>query len=237
MRVAVVTPAYNEAPKVRPSLEALVAAKLGDVFAVNDGSKDGTGEVMASVAGVTVLHHAERRGVGAALRTGFARALEGGYDIVAVSSCVGKSRPEDVARLVDAVVSGGWDFVQGSRYLAGGAGVNMPAHRSLGTRGYSALFSLFAGHAVTDGSSGIRAVRAALLRDPRLDLDQAWLDTYELEPYLYYKALTLGFKVTELPISILYPADRKASYTKMRMVSDWWRISRPLLFLRLGLRR
>lgn len=237
LKVAIVTPAFNEAGKVRPNLEALVAAGLGDVFAVDDGSTDGTGEVMATVAGVTRLQHEVRRGVGAALRTGFREAQRLGYGVIAVSSCVGKSRPEDVRRLIDSVTAGAWDFVQGSRFTKGGEGLHMPLHRNLGTRGYSAIFSLLALARVTDGSSGIRAFRTTLLDDPQIDLDQPWLDTYELEPYLYFKALTSGYRVTELPIAIVYPADPKASYTKMRMVRDWWRISRPLVYLRLGLKR
>jgi dolichol-phosphate mannosyltransferase len=236
-KVAIVTPAFNEAGKVRENVEALVAAGIGDVFAIDDGSTDGTGEIMAAVAGVARLRHDVRRGVGAALRTGFREAQRLDYEIIAVSSCVGKSRPDDIRRLIDSVVDGGWDFVQGSRFASGGAGLNMPLHRSLGTRGYSALFSLLATAHVTDGSSGIRAFRATLLDDSRIDLDQSWLDTYELEPYLYYKALTLGYRATEIPIAIVYPTDPKASYTKMRMVRDWWRISRPLVYLRLGLKR
>jgi glycosyltransferase involved in cell wall biosynthesis len=236
-RVAVVTPAFNEVHKVQASLENLVAAQIGNIFAVDDGSTDGTGAVMAAVKGVKVLGHERRRGVGAALRTGFAHAKALGYDILAVASCVGKSRPEDVRRLVDTLTAGSWDFVQGSRFVRGGAGVNMPLHRSIGTRGYSALFSLLAATRVSDGSSGIRVFRAALLDDARIHLDQPWLDTYELEPYLYFKALTLGYRVTEAPIAILYPADPKTHYTKMRVIRDWWRIARPLLFLRLGIKQ
>jgi dolichol-phosphate mannosyltransferase len=235
-RIAIVTPAYNEVAKVLPNLEALVAADFGDVIAVDDGSTDGTGEVMTNVSGVRCLRHVHRRGVGAALRTGFLYAKANGYQVLAVASCVGKTRPKDVRRLVDGVVKEGWDFVQGSRYLSGGKGLNMPAHRSLGTRAYSQFFSLLARHHVTDGSSGIRAFRAAVLENQEIHLDQSWLDTYELEPYLYFKVLTLGYRVKEVPIDIIYPADRKATYTKMRIIRDWWRISRPLLFLRLGLK-
>jgi dolichol-phosphate mannosyltransferase len=215
----------------------LVAAGIGDVFAVDDGSTDGTRDVMAAVKGIHVLGHARRRGVGAALRTGFEHARALGYDILAVASCVGKSRPEDIRRLIDTLATGSWDFVQGSRFMDGGATANMPLHRAVGTRGYSVLFSLLAAARVSDGSSGIRAFRAGLLDDARINLGQPWLDTYELEPYLYFKALTLGYRVTEAPIAILYPADPTVGYTKMRVFRDWWRISRPLLFLRLGIKQ
>mgnify|MGYP007130752574 CR=1 FL=1 len=71
----------------------------------------------------------------------------------------------------------------------------MPMKRQLGTRAYSALFSLLLGKWVTDATSGIRAFRCSILNTPGLDIAQPWLDRYELEPYLLWKALELGLRV------------------------------------------
>ena len=78
------------------------------------------------------------------------------------------------------------------------------------------------------------AFRLALFDDARIDLWQPWLDTYELEPYLLYKAVMTGKRVREVPITIVYHA---RGTTKMKPFRDWWRIARPLVFLSLGLRK
>ena len=97
------------------------------------------------------------------------------------------------------------------------------------------MFSWFVGRVVTDGTSGFRAMRLSILQDPGFQIDQSWLDRYELEPYLYYQSIRLGYRVKEVGVEIVYPAQQ--NYTKMRVLTDWWRIIRPLLFLKLGLRR
>ena len=88
-------------------------------------------------------------------------------------------------------------------------------------------------NSLTDGSSGVRALRVAIFKDPRFLIDQNWLNRYELEPYLYYKTVRLGYKVKEVPIEVIYP---KKNYTKMRVFIDWWKITRPLIFLKLGIK-
>jgi dolichol-phosphate mannosyltransferase len=107
----------------------------------------------------------------------------------------------------------------------------------VGTRVYSALFSLFVGQRVTDASSGFRAIALSLLKDRRINLWQPWLERYELEPYLLFKALRLRHAVVEVPVTIAYPpTSGTLAYTKMRAVIDWWKIFRPVLFLALKLK-
>jgi len=77
----------------------------------------------------------------------------------------------------------------------------------------------------------------SLLEDRRINLWQSWLDRYELEPYLLFKAIRLGHRVIEVPVMIEYPESDGISYTKMRVLVDWWKIFRPVLFLGLGIRR
>ena len=59
---------------------------------------------------------------------------------------------------------------------------------------------------------------------------------YELEPYIYYKSITLGYKVTEVPVSKIYP-DKKLGISKMKPITGWWSIIKPLLFLKLGIKK
>ena len=69
--------------------------------------------------------------------------------------------------------------------------------------------------------------------DPRMRLDQPWLDRYQLEPYLLYQAVRCGYRVIEVPVTVRYHA---RGTTKMKLLRDGWRILRPLVLLRAGLR-
>ena len=79
-------------------------------------------------------------------------------------------------------------------------------------------------------------MRLSLFADPRIDIDQEWLDRYELEPYVFFKAIRLGYRVTEVPVTKIYP-DKWLGYTKMKPITGWWSILRPVLLLGLGIRK
>lgn len=89
---------------------------------------------------------------------------------------------------------------------------------------------------MTDTTNGFRAVRMSMLDDARINLNQQWLDHYELEPYLLYKAIMLGYKVIEVPVTKIYPP-RSEGYTKMKAITGWWSILRPLVYLGLRIKR
>jgi dolichol-phosphate mannosyltransferase len=235
-RVIVIAPVWNEEGRVGRAVKEVPHQWVDEVVVVDDGSQDGSADE-AAAAGATVIRHAGNRGVGAAIRTGFDYALQQGFHFVAVMSGGGKTPARQLPLLLAPLFAGAYDFVQGSRYLPGGRRLNHPAHRQAGTRAYSLLFSLMARRRVTDGSCGFRALRADVLRDRRLNLHQQWLDHYELEPYLYFMALRLGYRVKEVSVTIVYPSLRNGSFTKMRGVVDWWSIARPLLLLGAGWRR
>jgi len=145
-----------------------------------------------------------------------------------------KDAPEEIPRLLDPIINGA-DFVQGSRFLAGGRAGGMPLYRHVATRLHPLLFSLTSGKRVSESTNGFRAFRAALLDDPRINLHQSWLDEYELEPYLYWKAIRLGYRTAEVPVTKIYPP-RAIGYTKMKPITGWWSMLRPLVLLGLRLR-
>ena len=74
-----------------------------------------------------------------------------------------------------------------------------------------------------------------IAEDERIDLNQEWLYDYEVESYLFFRSIMLGYRVTEAPVTKLYPAS--GSYTKMRAFSGWWSHFRPALLLALRLRK
>jgi len=138
---------------------------------------------------------------------------------------------------LDPIAEDRADFVQGSRFLKRGASFGaMPAYRQIATRFHPVLFSLVARRWVTESTNGFRAVRTRILADPRLDLSQAWLRQYELEPYLYLRSIQLGYRTVEVPVTKIYPPKRLGQ-TKMKPIAGWWSILRPLVYVGFGLRK
>ena len=112
----------------------------------------------------------------------------------------------------------------------------MPLYRKYATRVHPWLMSLITGHRITDSTNGFRAFRLSIFNNLKINIDQPWLDRYELEPYLLYKVITLGFRYKEVPVTKIYPS-RKLGYTKMKPVTGWWSILRPLIYLGLGIKK
>lgn len=233
LRVALVIPAYNEAGKIGRVLAKIPPGIAETVLVVDDASDDETA-LEATAGGARVVRHPRNRGVGAAIRTGIDEARALGLDVVAVLSGDDQHVPAELPGVLAPLVAGQADLVQGSRRLAGGASVDMNLFRRISTRLYPLLFRLATGYPSTDATNGFRAFRLSLFDDGRIDLWQDWLDTYELEPYLLYKAVVTSRRVVEAPVTVVYHG---RGTTKMRAVRDWWRILRPLVLLRLGLRR
>jgi dolichol-phosphate mannosyltransferase len=231
-RILLVLPALNEAGKIGRTIEKVPPGMVDEILLVDDFSTDGTGEEAAAM-GAKVIRHPKNMGVGAAIRTGIYYAADHGFDVIVVAASDDQDVPAEIPRLLEPIDEGKAEFVQGSRYIRGGKRVRHPLSRTIMTWSYSVMFSVLALHPVTDGTNGFRAflTKTAL----SFPLDQEWLDRYELEPYLYFRCLQRGV-VAEVPVTKVYPAQRKVGYTKMRPFRDWWRIFRPLLFLRLGIR-
>ncbi len=243
-RVIAIVPARDEAPKIgrvvrriREASERGGASSLIDALVViDDASQDATASV-AGRGGAHVLSLARPSGVGAALRAGLDLARRGGFDMAVILAGNNKDEPEEITRLLYPMARDGCDFVVGSRYLDGGTcGGDMPRYRKWATRLHPWLMTLCAGKAVTESTNGFRAIRLSILDDPRINLNQRWLNAYGLEVYLLWKVLRLGYKHCEVPCTKMYPP-RSLGYTKMKPGIGWWSILCPMFLLRLGLRR
>jgi dolichol-phosphate mannosyltransferase len=235
MRVLAATFAFNEGEKIRRTLARHPADRSYDLLVHDDGSTDGSLDTVD--ARVIVLRTKENRGIGAAMKRVFQYALDQEYDVLAIQAGNDKDDPLEIPALLAPLERDTADFVQGSRYLGGGGFGNMPKYRVFGTRViHPLIFSIASGKRVTESTNGFRAFRTALLRDPRIDWRQTWLDRYELEPYLMLKAIALGYRHVEVPVTKVYPP-RAQGYTKMRPFIDWWSIVRPVVYLGLGVRK
>jgi dolichol-phosphate mannosyltransferase len=186
---------------------------------------------------VIVLRNERNQGIGASMKSVFEYVLEHNYEVLVIQAGNDKDDPLEIPALLEPILSGRADFVQGSRFLRGGRHGNMPKYRVFSTRVvHPLIFSLAARKRVSESTNGFRAFRTALLRDPRINWRQAWLDRYELEPYVLLKTITLGYRHTEVPVSKIYPK-WEGGYTKMRPLVDWWSILRPIVYVALGIKK
>ena len=233
-RVAVVIPAFNESGKIGAVVRKVPRRCAGCVIVVDDASADATSDEARAAGADRVLRHPVNRGVGAAIRSGLFEARAAGFEFAVILSGDDQHEPDELPRVLEPLFAGEADLVQGSRWLPGGATPGIPPERRWLTRLYPWLFRLASGYPSTDGTNGFRAFRLELLEDPRIRLDQPWLDRYELEPYLLFQVVRCGYRVQEAPVTVRY---HSRGTTKMNLLRDGWRILRPLIVLRFGLQR
>ena len=241
-KILVSPPAFIEKIKIHNVIQRFLASNVYqkvDYLIVDDCSTDGTTEVIASFQpqGVKTARHTQHKGVGAAIKTAIQYALDHGYEILVIMAGNDKDNPNEIASLVAPLVEEGYDFVQGSRYLKGeGPMGDMPYYRKVATKLHPWLMSLFTQRKITDSTNGFRAIRLSILKDARINWRQDWLDAYELEPYLLFKTIKLGYRYTEAVVTKIYPP-KKLGYTKMKPLTGWWSILRPVFYLGLGIKK
>ncbi|HSS34538.1 MAG TPA: glycosyltransferase family 2 protein [Solirubrobacterales bacterium] len=195
-KIAILVPAYNEAENIGVVLAQMPAEVCGmrtEILVVDDGSRDGTGDVAAE-HGALVARHVTNRGGGAALRTGYRLMVESGAEIVVTLDADGQHRPDEMERLVKPVLDGEVDVAHGSRVL-GHADRNHFA-RELGIVFFNRLVSFITRTHVTDCSNGYRAVRTTVL--PQLVLRQEQFHTSEF----MIEAIKRGIPAKEIPITV-----------------------------------
>jgi glycosyltransferase involved in cell wall biosynthesis len=223
-RVMVLIPAYNAA-KTLGNIVRDAKAVVSDVVVVNDGSRDDTAAV-ARAAGATVVDHPQNRGKGGALKTGFAYAVEHGYDAVVTLDADGQHLPREIPKFLQARAETKADLIIGGRaHLFG----EMLPRRRLANRFSAWSISKAAGKRITDSQSGFRLYSANLLRNVRLRTEG-----FDLESEVIVRAGVGGFKVLTIPIDLGFVDGISTSHYKpikdtLRIA---WTVTRARLFWR-----
>ncbi len=238
MRVLVVVPTYNERENIEVFLDRVLGQKVEGVLhvlVVDDGSPDGTGDVVAARASrdprVHLLRRPGKMGLGSAYVAGFRWALERGYDRVVQMDADLSHNPDDIPRLLDALKDADW--VIGSRYSNGISVVNWPMKRLLLSYFANVYARVVTGVPIRDLTGGFKAWKAEVLR--AVDLAHVSSDGYAFQIEMNVKAYSLGYSPREIPIIFI---ERRAGESKMSRRIIWeafwlvwalriWRLRHP----------
>lgn len=206
----VVIPVINEGERIGRLLQRMAALgvdRLADILIVDGGSTDGS-LAPDTLQGCGVRGLLLKTGPGrlsAQLRCAYAFALEQGYAGIVTIDGNDKDDPAPIPLFLDALRSG-VDFVQASRFIAGGLAENTPKLRDLAIRFIHApLLSWSSGMRWTDTTQGFRAYSRRILLDERVAPFRDVFVGYELLAYLSHRVPKLGYRCIELPTTRRYP--------------------------------
>lgn len=204
-RVAVVVPAFNEERWIAETVRC-VPPFVDRVIVVDDASRDATENIAARADRdrAEVVRHAENRGVGAAIVTGYRRARALGADVVAVMAGDGQMHPDDLARVVLPVIRGEADYVKGNRLAHPDVLRAMPPARLVGTAALAWLTRRAAGlDRLSDSQCGYTAISARAIDRLATDLDALW-PRYGYPNDLLGALARRGLRVAEVVVRPVY---------------------------------
>jgi dolichol-phosphate mannosyltransferase len=199
MRLLIAVPVYNEHKYVGPVLDKIKQFHA-DILVVDDGSTDGTADILAARSDVHTLRHPVNRGYGQSLIDAFAWADVKGYDWVITIDCDEQHEPERIPDFIRAIETNQWDLISGSRYLAPSCEDDLPPvdRRSINstiTKVLNEKLSL----GITDAFCGYKAQRVCAMK--RLELDEPG---YAFPMQLWPRAVQHGLRITEIPVRLIY---------------------------------
>lgn len=204
-RTCIIIPAYNEETTIQSVLIGLIRLRYS-IIVVNDGSTDSTAKLAAEFP-ITLLNHLCNLGQGAALRTGIEYALgirETRY--IVTFDADGQHDPEDIERLLGALIQGKYDIVLGSRFIDGGDSLNIPYQKRI-LLNLATLFTRLTTHLkISDTHNGLRAMTAETARKVTITQNRM---AHASE--ILAKIANLKLRYCEVPVVIRY-----SNYSKQK---------------------
>ena len=208
-RTLTALPVFNEERHIRPVLQE-VRKYADEILVVDDGSSDGTPDVLAGLSDWHVVTHETNLGYGAALRSAFQFAIDSSYEVLVTIDCDGQHQPCLIPKLRDAVDPDGGaapvDIVSGSRYLKRFDGDSIPPEerRKINVE-ITALLNQRLGLELTDGFCGFKAYRVAAL--PHFDITELG---YAMPLQLWAQAVAADLRITEFAVPLVYLEEERS---------------------------
>jgi glycosyltransferase involved in cell wall biosynthesis len=216
-RVAVVVPAYDEEKLIGTTLSG-IPDFVDRVFVIDDASRDGTAERARSIddSRVEVVSHERNQGVGAAILTGYGRALAEGIDVTCVMAGDNQMDPADLEAIAGPVARGEVDYAKANRLFTGRAWELIPRTRYLGNAVLSLLTKIASGYwHVADSQSGYTAISRETLE--LLDLDRVY-PRYGFPNDMLVHLNVLNARVRDVPSRPVYGVGEDSGIRLRRVV-------------------
>ncbi len=227
-RALVIVPTYNE----RDNIERLVEAVLEqddrlEVLVVDDGSPDGTGEIVDRLAAndsrVHAMHRASKLGLGTAYLAGFAWALERDYEFVFEMDADFSHDPTHLPQFLEAIQNA--DLVLGSRYRNGRVTVvNWPMGRLMLSYCANIYARTVTGLQLFDGTGGFKCFRRKVLE--AIDLNDVRSNGYAFQIEMSFRAFRKGFRLVEIPIVFVDRTEGESKMSKQIVREAVWMVWR-----------
>ena len=196
MKVTIGIPAFNEEKNIAKMIVKL--KKIYDEIVVcNDGSTDLTGEIAENL-GVIVINHKQNLGYGAGINSIIKKSKEIDTDILVTFDADGQHKVEDVKKVIEPIKNGDADLVIGSRFLSK-TKEKIPEYRKIGINIITKVTNAGLKKKITDSQSGFRAYSKDLIS--KLDISDMGMG---ISTEILIKTNSLGFRIAEIPITILY---------------------------------
>jgi glycosyltransferase involved in cell wall biosynthesis len=218
-RVAVVVPAFDE-EGLLPETLAGIPDFVDRIYVVDDASRDATASLARGAAAVDlrveVVEHERNQGVGAAIVSGYKRAIDERIDVTAVMAADNQMDPAELRGLVEPVARGELDYAKTNRLFSGQAWQVMPHHRYLGNAVLSLLTKIASGYwHVADSQSGYTAIGLTTLE--QLDLDRIY-PRYGFPNDLLVHLNVWNARVRDIPSRPVYGVGERSGIKLRRVV-------------------
>ncbi len=202
----VVIPTYNEAESIVILLNQLAKVDV-DVLVIDDGSPDATADICRA-QGVEVVERAGKAGLGSAYRTGFAIALDRGYENIIEMDADGSHQVSDLISMMAWI--GSADLLIGSRWVADGQIRNWSKFREYLSKAANKYANIVLGLGVADTTAGFRIYSGELLK--KMDIQTIASEGYCFQIEMTRRALARGARIAEVPITFI---EREFGVSKM----------------------
>lgn len=208
LRVLTALPVFNEVTHVRDVLDE-VRRYCDDILVVDDGSTDGTSELLDEIRGINVIHHETNQGYGAGLRSAFDYAVQQDFDVLVTIDCDGQHSPKlipEIAAEVFPEKEQPWDVVSGSRYLEVFDENSIPPleRRQINISITEQLNECF-GLQLTDSFCGFKAYRVASL--PTFTITELG---YAMPLQFWVQAVRHELRIREFPVPLIYLEEERS---------------------------
>lgn len=212
----VIIPTYNESNNIRRLIEKTLALeKQVDILIVDDGSPDGTAEIVKSLqhefpGRIYLIEREDKMGLGTAYVTGFKFALSNGYQFICEMDADFSHNPKDLSRLIETIEAGDADLAIGSRYSDGISIVNWPLSRLILSFAANFYARTITGLPVKDTTAGFKCIHRKVLES--INLERIKSNGYAFQIEIHYRAWKAGYRLKE--VSIIFK-EREEGVSKM----------------------